>query len=57
MNSSQLLTRRNAYAELGSARDAENVCWSPQDPEHLEEALKAKATAAECNSYLGVLGQ
>lgn len=57
MNSSQLLTRYKAYSELGAARDAENACWSPQDPEHLDEAIKAKATAAECNTYLGVLGQ
>ncbi|WPP89469.1 hypothetical protein [Acinetobacter pittii] len=57
MNSSQLLTRYKAFSELGSARDAENACWSPSDPDHLDEAIKAKATAAECNTYLGVLGQ
>ncbi|EPF72537.1 hypothetical protein GCM10025882_31630 [Acinetobacter gyllenbergii] len=57
MNSSQLLTRYKAYSELGAARDKENACWSPQDPEHLDEAIKAKATAAECNTFLGVLGQ
>ena len=57
MNSSQLLTRRNAYSELGNARDAENSCWSPQDSNHLKEALEAKRIAAECNTYLGALGQ
>lgn len=57
MNSGQLLTRRNAYSELGNARDAENSCWSPQDSNHLKEALEAKRIAAECNTYLGVLGQ
>jgi len=57
MNSSQLLTRRNAYSELGNARDAENSCWSPQDSNHLIEALEAKRIAAQCNTYLGVLGQ
>ncbi|MGB8808562.1 MAG: hypothetical protein WCD17_04250, partial [Acinetobacter calcoaceticus] len=57
MNSSQLLTRYNAYTELGSARDAENACWSPQDQEHLIQAKMAKATANDCKSYLGVLGQ
>ncbi|EHU2484578.1 hypothetical protein R4512_02620 [Acinetobacter baumannii] len=57
MNSSQLLTRYNAYNELGAARDAENACWSPQDQEHLIQARAAKATANDCKSYLGVLGQ
>lgn len=57
MNSSQLLTRRNAYSELGNARDAENSCWSPQDSNHLIEALEAKRIAAQCNTYLGLLGQ
>lgn len=57
MNSGQLLTRRNAYSELGNARDAENSCWSPQDSNHLKEALEAKRIAAECNTYLGALGQ
>lgn len=57
MNSSQLLTRYNAYSELGAARDAENACWSPQDQEHLIQARAAKATANDCKSYLGVLGQ
>jgi hypothetical protein len=57
MNSSQLLTRRDAYSELGNARDAENSCWSPPDSNHLQEALQAKKIAAECNTYLGALGQ
>lgn len=57
MNSSQLLTRYNAYNELGAARDAENACWSPQDQEHLIQARAAKAIANDCKSYLGVLGQ
>ncbi|MHC3125102.1 hypothetical protein, partial [Acinetobacter sp. GN11] len=57
MNSSQLLTRYNAYTELGTARDAENACWSPQDQEHLIQARAAKATANDCKSYLGALGQ
>lgn len=57
MNSGQLLTRYNAYTELGAARDAENACWSPQDQEHLIQARAAKATANDCKSYLGVLGQ
>lgn len=57
MNSGQLLTRYNAYTELGAARDAENACWSPQDQEHLIQARAAKVTANDCKSYLGVLGQ
>lgn len=57
MNSSQLLTRYNAYTELGASRDAENACWSPQDQEHLIQARMAKATANDCKSYLGILGQ
>ena len=57
MNSGQLLTRYNAYTELGVARDAENACWSPQDQEHLIQARAAKTTANDCKSYLGVLGQ
>ncbi|CAI3111058.1 hypothetical protein MWMV17_MWMV17_00659 [Acinetobacter calcoaceticus] len=57
MNSSQLLTRYNAYTELGASRDAENACWSPQDQEHLIQAKMAKATANDCKSYLGALGQ
>lgn len=57
MNSSQLLTRYNAYTELGAARDAENACWSPQDQEHLIQARAAKVTANDCKSYLGFLGQ
>lgn len=57
MNSSQLLTRYKAFSELGAARDAENSCWAPQDQNHLQEAVEAKQTAAECNTYLGILGQ
>lgn len=57
MNSSQLLTRYKAFTELGAARDAENSCWAPQDQNHLQEAVEAKQTAAECNTYLGILGQ
>lgn len=57
MNSSQLLTRYKAFSELGAARDVENSCWVPQDQNHLQEAIEAKQTAAECNTYLGILGQ
>ncbi|RZK47848.1 MAG: hypothetical protein EOO99_12115 [Pedobacter sp.] len=57
MNSSELLTRYRAYSELGAARDAENVCWVPQDKNHLDEALDAKRIVADCNTYLGLLGQ
>jgi hypothetical protein len=57
MNSSQLLTRYTAYSELGKARDDENACWTPPHQNHILEAIEAKKVAAECNEYLGLLGQ
>ncbi|MFW1946767.1 hypothetical protein ACG907_02495 [Acinetobacter bereziniae] len=57
MNSSQLLTRYAAYSELGKARDDENACWTPPHQNHILEAIEAKKVAAECNEYLGLLGQ
>ncbi|CAM9315021.1 hypothetical protein [Acinetobacter bereziniae] len=57
MNSSQLLTRYAAYSELGKARDEENACWTPPHQNHILEAIEAKKVAAECNEYLGLLGQ
>lgn len=57
MNSSELLTRYKAYSELGIARDAENSCWAPPHQNHLQQAIDAKDVAAQCNEFLGLLGQ
>lgn len=57
MNSSELLTRYNAYSELGTARDTENACWTPPHQNHIQQAIDAKNVAVECNNFLGLLGQ